>query len=672
MEAVAHTPLRNPSHTPRARASGVQMGIVRARAALVGCRSPMTTGTSQSQSVGLVPGSLISGRFEVEAFATTVGPAQVFRAKDRKVARDVALWMIANHGLTPDQLDAARKSIRAAATVGHPDLVVPIGSAITGDGALCVATEPLPATSLADVLAQKREAGVAFSLSQAFPYIAKLVDILYGNVHPNAAHGAIAPATVRFEGAHIRLAGMGMGVALAAIGAVPAHALAPELRAGSDPTPQSDIYAVGALLYELLTGRPCDPAVPVSSLVPGTPAMLDVLLDECLAHEPHERLDNLLALKSGLASILGPLADIVRDDVDIPVEMSERPPSMSYTLPPGAFDEGEDYERPQTLPPGLLVDSNTIAPGQGITFTRPARAIEPQSPRASSPPGADADLGTLLKAATKNDSDRWMFSHDGLDHGPMTARDLIASIVKGDAVEGDAVTNMDTGEKKPLAQWAQYREFAETASDKRRADARKVATKEALADAGVARASKMWIAGASVITLVMVGVVFYQTLGPGAHKRRSAAELDDLVQRGELRVQTQSVQLLPPPPPSQRHHSGGGGGGSGGFTSYEAAMSAPIDFNFGGAGGPAGGTLNDGEITRPLTSNLSRFASCLSDGSARNVTLRLAIGGNGRAAGVTVVNGSSGLKGCVAGVVRSLSWRAFGGPRIGLSWGFGF
>jgi NADH dehydrogenase len=48
---------------------------------------------------------------------------------------------------------------------------------------------------------------------------------------------------------------MGMCVHLAAIGAVPAHALAPELRAGSDPTPQSDSYAVGALLYELLSGE---------------------------------------------------------------------------------------------------------------------------------------------------------------------------------------------------------------------------------------------------------------------------------------------------------------------------------------------------------------------------------------------------------------------------------
>lgn len=632
----------------------------------------MTMPTAQGQGAGLAPGTLISGRFEVEAFATTVGPVPVWSAKDKKVARTAALWMFSNHGLSPEQVEAARKSIRTAATVAHKDLVVPFGSAVTADGGLCVATEPVPSTSLAEVLDQKRAAGHVFSLSQAFPYIAKLVEILHGNVHPNLAHGAIAPATVRFDGGHIRLAGFGMLVPLAVAGAIPPHALAPEVRAGSEPTAQSDIYAVGALLYELLTGQPANPDVPVSSLIPGTPATLDVLLDECLATQPHERLDNLLALKSGLASILGPLADIVRDDIDvdidIPIEHAERPSTMSYTLPPGAFDDPGD-ERPQTLPPGLLVDSNTIAPGAGPVAPRVVKPVAPQPQRPSAPP-ADADLGSLLKAATKNDSDRWMFAHEGLDHGPMTARELIAAIVRGDVLDTDAVTNMETSEKKSLSQWPQYREFAETAADKRRNEARKAATQEALAESGVARASKLWIASASVLALVMVGVVFYKTLGPGAHKQRSAAEIDDLVQRGELRVQTQSVTLLPPPPPSAHRHSGGGGGG--GFTSYEAAMSAPIDFNFGAAGGASGGTLSDAEITRPLTSNLSRFAGCLSDGSARNVTLRLAIGGSGRAAGVTVVNGSAGLKGCVAGVVRSLSWRSFGGPRIGLSWGFGF
>ena len=617
---------------------------------------------------GLAPGTLISGRFEVEAFATTVGPVRVWTAKDRKVSRTAALWMISNHGLTPDQVEAARKSIRAASALQHKDLVGAYGSAVTADGSLCVATDIVPGASLDEVLEQKRAQAMPFGLSQVLPYITQIAETLQGNVHPNHAHGAVCPAVIRFEGGRLRLAGVGMYLPLRAAGVIPQHYLAPELLAGADPSPASDVYAVGALLYELLSLRPADPNVPLSSFVPGAGAALDVLLDECLAAQPHERLDNLLALRSGLAAIVGPMADILRDDLDIPIEFSDRPPTLAgYDVPAGELHDG----RAVTLPPGLLVDSNTIAPGAGPNASRGAQAIAP-SAVVSSPPGPDADLGTLLKAATKNDSDRWMFSHEGLDHGPLTARDLIAAIVRHEVLPDDQVTNMDNGDKRPLVQWPQYREFAETASDKRRVDARKVATQEAIADSGVARTGKLFIAGAAVFALLLVGGVYYKTLGPGARRQRSAAEIDDLVQRGELRVQTQTITLLPPPPPSARRH-GGGGGGHGGFTSYEAAMSAAVDYNFSAGppgGGGGGGTLSDAEITRPLMSNLSRFASCL-DGSARNVTLRLAIGGAGRAIGVTVGTGSPGLKSCVSGVVRSLSWRSFGGPRIGLSWGFG-
>jgi hypothetical protein len=622
--------------------------------------------TMQAQlGEAIAPGTLISGRFEIESLATTVGSVRVWAAKDRKVARSAALWMISNHGLSDTQVEVARKSIRVASSLHHGDLVSPFGSAITADGSLCVATELVPSVSLAEVIEQKRAQGTPFTLSQVLPYLTSIAEALQGAVHPNHAHGAICPATIRFEGGRLRLAGIGMYLPLRAVGVIPPHYLAPELLAGGEPTPASDIYAVGALLYELLSLRPVDPAVRLSTLVPGAGASLDVLLDECLAAQPHERLDNLLALRAGLSSLIGPMADVLRDDGDIPVEFSERPPTMAgYTIPPSEFNT---EARPVTLPPGVLVESNTIAPGHGPTAQRGAHAIAP-SPVVSTPPGPDADLGTLLKVATKNDSDRWMFSHDGLDHGPLTARDLIAAIVRNEVMPDDPVTNMDTGDKRPLIEWPQYREFAETAADKRRVDARKVATQEAIADAGVARTSKLLIAGAAVVALALIGVVYYKTLGPGARRQRTAAEIDDLVQRGELRVQTQSIVLLPPPPPSERRHTGSSG--HGGFTSYEAAMSAPVDYSFGSGGSAGGGTLSDAEITRPLMSNLSRFASCL-DGSARNVTLRLAIGGNGRAIGVTVVNGSPGLKNCVTGVVRSLSWRAFGGPRIGLSWGFG-
>jgi hypothetical protein len=615
----------------------------------------MSADVSQHPStpVVLAPGAVVSGRFEVESQITTVGPVPIYSAKDLKAPRKAALWNFTGHGLNEAAIEATRKAVRLAASIQQPDLVVPFGTAILSDGTLCVATEVVPVVSLADAIERKQHEGVPHTLAAAYPFIAQIADAL-ATVHPNYAHGALAPATVRIENHKVRLAAMGLHLPLARLGVIPPEYVPPEVRRGDAPTPQSDVYALGAILYELLTGARPDPNVSPSSHVSSIPASLDVLIETCLSELPSDRLETVAALKNGIASIMGPAADLGRDEgIDIDIEVETDPVTGMV--------------KPVTLPPGALTFSHgSPFPAAIPASDRPMAPSYPQPP--AQPQAADADLGTLLKAVTANDSDRWMFSHDGLDHGPLTARELIAAIVRGEVLEGDVVHNMETGERKPSLQWPQYREFVETASEKRRGEARKARETEALAETSVTSTSKMVIAAAAVAMLCVVGFAYYMALGPGAKKRRSAAEIDDLVQRGELRVQTTSIQLLPPPPPSAaRSH----GGGHGGFTSYEAAMSAPVDYNFNGAG-PSGGTLSDAEITRPLNASLNRFASCLSDGSARNVTLRLAIGGTGRATGVTVANGSPGLKGCVTGVVRSIQWRAFGGPRLGLSWGFGF
>ena len=71
---------------------------------------------------------------------------------------------------------------------------MPVGSAITADGSLAVVTEPVPTLSLAEAIEQHRAQGQAYSLTQAFPHVARVVEILHGHVHPNFAHGARSPA----------------------------------------------------------------------------------------------------------------------------------------------------------------------------------------------------------------------------------------------------------------------------------------------------------------------------------------------------------------------------------------------------------------------------------------------------------------------------------------------
>ena len=585
-------------------------------------------GDAEDPGERLPPGTVVGNRFKVEGLATTLGLLSVHHARDQKTQRLVALWLVPAGALPDAHVEATRKSVRASAAVQHAGLIAPFGTSVLADGSLCVATEPLGDSSLADIATARRSEGRPHSPQEAFEFVEGVTTAL-DPAHGFVSHGAIAPEIIRLDGGTVRLAGLGLLTPLVLLDAVATRYVAPEVRNGQAPTPASDVYSVGVVLWELLTNQNFDRRVRLTQAAPSVPVTIEVILDNCVSMDPADRFESMAELQSALGAVVSP---------DKAVVITRRPVDDV----PVILDFPADAEIP-------------------VIFDLPSET-----------PGSDADLGSLLQVATTGDADRWMFSHGGLDHGPLSARELIAAIVRHEVMNDDPVTNMETGEKRRMRDWPQYVEFVETAAEKRQVDALQVATQQSQQDAGASRQSQAIIAGAVTVALAMIGGVFWFTVGPGARHTRSAAEIDSLIARGELRVQTSNIQLLPPPPPSAHHSGGGGGGGHGGSMTYEAAMAQPIDFNFAAGGSPGGGTLQDAEIVRPLNTSLSRFAGCLGDGSARNVTLRIAIGGNGHAMGVTVNNGSPGLKGCVAGVVRSLSWRAFGGPRIGLSWGFGF
>lgn len=589
------------------------------------------------------PGAVVGGRFEVKDLATTLGSIPVYIAKDQKTQRPVALWMIPRGALDDRAADATRQAVRGAASVVHRDLVAAYGSAVLPSGVIAVATESLPPDSLADRIRARRAQGAAFTLEEAWPTVTRLCQALT-SAHASLAHGAVSPIMVRLDQGTVRLAGTGLVAPLVSLGAVELEYIAPEVRRGETPTARSDIYSVGAILYALLSGVTPTPDVALSSRVEGISATLDIILESCLSDDPSERFETTEHLRAALEALVAPAARVPRDEADaIPVE----------------FDLGEERlgEVMGDVPVVFDLDDDPLA-GDG-----------------AAPDNAEstAELAAIIDAATANDSDRWIFSHGGLDHGPLTARELIAAILRHELLDSDAVVNMETDERRPLSEWPQYREFVEAAHATRTGAARSAATRVAIAHDQAARRGRFVIAGSALAALAALGGVYFFTIGAGARRNRTAADIDSLIARGELRVQTSSVRLLPPPPPSQRRARSGGGGGGGGGSSYESAMNAPIEFNMGAGGTSTGvGTLRDDEINRPLNAALPRFARCLGDGSARQVRLRIAIAGTGRAAGVSVDSGSSALKSCVAGVARSIQWRTFGGPRIGLSWSFGF
>lgn len=615
----------------------------------------------------LSPGAVVSGRFLVEGLCTMCGAIPVYNAKDQRTQRAVALWALPR-GLVPVEAVAAiRAAVKTATTVTHKNLVMPFGSSADATGTVFVATEPLGGTSAAEMIAKKRAEGHVHGLQAAYQLLAHVMNGLHA-AHSVLAHGAISPQLLRVDAEGVvKVAGLGLGPALIAAGVTKPEYVAPEIRNGGAATPRADVYSLGAILYELCTGKTPDPSVPASSVVPGLPATFDIIIENCLAESPDDRFESVTEIKGALASLVAP---------------SVHPPPASEGLDvPIEFDETIDVEAAiAAAPPKRLTIPPAPAPAPATPRLNRHPAAPPPPSTAAYPAANDAnaltevDLKSLLAQATADDAQRWMFVRGGLDHGPFTARELIQAIVRNEVLEDDVVFNMDTGERRKLIEWPQYRDFAEQARDKRKREQHDREVRGAIAEESVNTKAKAAVAIALVAALAGLSVVYVKTLSPAARQASRQREFDDMIARGQLRVAEGTLEVLPPPPApaagSTRARSSGGGAYMG---SYEAAMNQPIEYNFGGAMG--GSPLSDAEIAAPLNRSLGRFASCATaemarGGNARDVRMRIAVGNSGSAIGVTVLNGSGAFRSCVASVVRSIHWRPFGGPRIGFAWGF--
>jgi tetratricopeptide (TPR) repeat protein/predicted Ser/Thr protein kinase len=259
--------------------------------------------------------------YEVEAVLGRGGMGIVFQARHLRLNRPVALKMVLD-GAYADPLDRARfqREAAAAAAIQHPN-IVQVYDVGESNGRPFFTMEYIEGGSLA-----KRLAGTP----QLPQHAAQLLAILAGAVqaaHDNGiVHRDLKPANVLLNadgvpkisdfGLARRLAGeAGITRTGAAVG-TPSY-MAPEQARGEPDAvgPAADVYALGAILYELLTGRPPfraatavetvqqvitqEPAPP-SRLNDKVPRDLETICLKCLQKEPGWRYASAAALADDL------------------------------------------------------------------------------------------------------------------------------------------------------------------------------------------------------------------------------------------------------------------------------------------------------------------------------------------------------------------------------------
>src|ERR671928_489685 len=252
-------------------------------------------------------GRLVDGRYAVEARIARGGMATVYLALDRRLEREVALKVMHPH-LADDPQFTARfiREARAAARLPHPGVVAVFDQG-EDHGLLYLAMEHLVGRTLREVL---DEFGV-LTPGEALDVLEPVLDALAAAHAAGIVHRDVKPENVLLtDDGRVKVADFGLARAASSVASTSgvlmgtAAYLAPELIAHGVADARADVYAVGMMLFEMLTGRtPFSGDVPLrvayrhvyedvpppSAVVGRLPEPLDVLVTAATSRDPGRR-----------------------------------------------------------------------------------------------------------------------------------------------------------------------------------------------------------------------------------------------------------------------------------------------------------------------------------------------------------------------------------------------
>lgn len=269
---------------------------------------------------------ILGQRYELVEQLGHGGMGTVYRALDHRLRRTVAVKTLsAELALQPEFLSRFQREAHAAAALNHPGVATVHDAGEDASGGVAepyLVMEYVEGTTLSHVLK-----GGALPPAQAVDVVGQVLEALEHSHRHAIVHRDIKPANVMLAGTgRIKVVDFGIAKALSEVATrltgtgvavgTPAY-LAPEQIKGGDTDHRTDLYAVGCLLYELLTGRPpytgdspfsvmhqhltADP-VPPSRLRPELPPALDAVIAQALHKDRENRFVDAAAMRTALTA----------------------------------------------------------------------------------------------------------------------------------------------------------------------------------------------------------------------------------------------------------------------------------------------------------------------------------------------------------------------------------
>jgi len=351
-------------------------------------------------------GCALDGRYELHAVIGEGAFGRVYRGRDRRLERLVAIKMIKPWWAEdPEWAQSFEREAQLLARVSHPGIVqiFDVGHAAEG---LYYVSELIDGESLASRLRRGRPA------AQDARAIAEQLCRALARAHAeNIVHRDVKPANILLardgmvkvgDFGVARLAEGSSDGAGATVVGTPRY-MAPEQSRGWRTTPATDVYSVGVVLYEMLAGHPPFTervAVELAMrhlndrpgpLPPGTPKSLTSIVERALAKAPADRYVDAREMADALARI-GPSLPIARRS------SARRPLGRSGALRPGAVRPGET--RPGAVRPGAIRPRVVSPPpGRPGTSTTPSLDVTRRAPRLSPRRNVNPPAGRRRAAA---------------------------------------------------------------------------------------------------------------------------------------------------------------------------------------------------------------------------------------------------------------------------------
>ena len=280
--------------------------------------------------------NLIDERYELRGLVGSGGMAEVYLAHDEVLDRDVALKLLKEQYAENEELvERFRREARSAASLSHPHIVPVFDWGECEDGRYYITMEYLLSGSLKDHILQRGTLPPQTVVEVALEIAAAL-----RAAHKRGIiHRDIKPRNILItDSGHIKVTDFGIARAAEAttvsdlgdiLGSV--KYMSPEQAAGERVGAASDLYSLGVVLYEMLTGTvpfevetPADVAVEHSGgppphpreVNPEVPEGLDALVMRLLAAEPNDRYASAAQLIKDLGRVrdgLSPLVSLGED-----------------------------------------------------------------------------------------------------------------------------------------------------------------------------------------------------------------------------------------------------------------------------------------------------------------------------------------------------------------------